>query len=146
MSVVVVDHGYLEIMREIKAFENAYTECGIRGQNGDIAEYAYYNEYGKGVPERPFMRSAIDNNRQSINSMIDSLHGEVLERKRTARQAVARLGEYGVKLIRNSITGGNWQANAPATIRRKQRKRGGAVKPLIDSGRMIQSIEHKDYV
>ena len=138
MSVQVIDRGYDAIISEMQKFNDAYVEVGIRGENGDIAEYAFYNEYGtKRIPERPFMRSAIDNNRESIFRFISQQQKEI-GTGRSAIMALDRLGQFGVKLIKNSIVSGGWKRNADSTIARKK-----SSQPLVDSGDMKGAIDHK---
>ena len=43
-------------------------------------------------------------------------------------------GSVGADLVKEAITDGEWQPNAPETVRRK-----GSDKPLIDTGAMRQA-------
>jgi len=55
----------------------------------------------------------------------------------TAKQALKELGIYQKDLVQQTITEGDFEPNAPSTIRKKR-----SDKPLIDTGRMRQSVNY----
>ena len=66
--------------------------------------------------------------------------GEPLELKRLAQGASAqdileKIGVFQKGLIQRKIVDGTFEPNAPSTIRKK-----GSSRPLIDTGRMRQSV------
>ena len=55
----------------------------------------------------------------------------------TAQGALEALGVFGKGLVQEKISTGDFEPNAPSTIRKK-----GSDKPLIDTGRLRQSVNY----
>lgn len=107
-------------------------------ENGaDLMEVAAYNEFGTStIPSRPFLRNAYDNNADEINAMNEQQARGIMEGK-SAEDCLKDMGAYGVSLVQKEIRDGDFVPNAPDTIRRK-----GSDRPLIDTGRMRQSVHY----
>ena len=91
------------------------------------------------IPERSFLRSAIDENRQLIVRFIDQQAiNLIVKQNQDIKRTLRLLGLFGVKLVKQKIIKGPFVPNAPATIRKK-----GSSKPLIDKGRLFGSITFK---
>ena len=97
-------------------------------ENGaDVCDVAAWNELGtERMPSRPFLRKSVDENESKINAFLQSKKKDLV-RGVSAEQ----------DLIQEKITDGDFAPNAEATIRQK-----GSSKPLIDSGRMRQSVNY----
>ena len=102
------------------------------------------------IPERSFIRTPMDDNRDKIQKVINKLYGQVTEGiinsdgarvPMTAEKAIAVLGEFAEGIIKKAITDIDTPANNPFTIARK-----GSSNPLIDKGQLRQSIRHEDHV
>lgn len=114
-----------------------------------IATYAHYNEYGEGVPPRPFMHNAVEARGEAWAKRV----GAFLLRGASVEHAFERAGELMRDDIRKSIEGafGGYQPNSPETIEAKTRvsvKNGQAVgkhtpQPLIWTGDMHKTIGYK---
>lgn len=103
----------------------------------DICDVAAWNELGTvNMPSRPFLRKSVDENEGKINAFLQSTKADLL-RGVSAEQVLKEIGIFQKDLIQEKITEGSFAPNAPATIRRK-----GSSKPLIDSGRMRQSVNY----
>ena len=99
--------------------------------------YASYNEFGStNVPARPFFRSAINKNRKIIISEMKGFFAKVGTGKMTGEQALNGIGLIVQGMIQDSIKNGDWQANAPSTIRAKK----GKGQPLIETGSMLRAV------
>lgn len=107
-------------------------------ENGtDICDVAAWNELGtENMPSRPFLRKSIDENENTINAFLQSKKRELIEGA-SAEQVLKEIGIFQKDLIQEKITEGNFLANAESTRRQK-----GSSKPLIDSGRMRQSVNY----
>lgn len=107
-------------------------------ENGvDMCDIAMWNELGTvRSPARPFMRQSVDNHLDEINREFQALKADIL-RGRSAEQILKELGVFQKDLMQNEIITGDFVPNAPSTIRRK-----GSSKPLIDTGRMRQSVDY----
>lgn len=103
----------------------------------DMAQIAMFNELGTSdTPSRPFLRMSVDDNQDKINSMCKSLAGDIAGGG-TAEQNLKKLGAFGVSLVQEKIGNGTFVPNAPSTIKKK-----GSDKPLIDTGKMRQSVKY----
>lgn len=86
------------------------------------------------IPERSFIRSTIAENK-NYSSLIAKLVESVLDGRRTEKQALETFGARASADMKKRIAAGIEPPNAPSTIARK-----GSSKPLIDTGRLRQSI------
>lgn len=107
-------------------------------ENGtDICDVAAWNELGTvHMPSRPFIRKSVDENEGRITDFLKSevprlVHGV------SARQVLNEIGIFQKDLIQQKITGGSFDPNSESTIRQK-----GSSKPLVDTGRMRQSVNY----
>jgi len=97
-----------------------------------VAGIATFNEYGGGhTPPRPFMRNCVKRNRKKWRNVVQDILPVNLNIKKTFQT----LGEDMVEDLRMEIYRTNTPPNAPSTIKRK-----GFNKPLIDTGKMVNSI------
>lgn len=104
----------------------------------DICDIATWNELGtdSGIPARPFMRNTVDNNGPKIDALFKRAREQVIAGE-SAEVILNGLG-VGVKgLMQEEIKKGSYEPNAPSTIKKKK-----SDKPLIDTGRMRQSVEY----
>lgn len=118
--------------------ENDKKEKGNK-KKASICDYALYNEIGvpsKNIPSRPFLRKSVDENGDKIDECLDKISGAVL-RGLSARRALDMIGNFQVGLIQKKIIDGEYEPNKEATIKRKKSSR-----PLIDTGRMRQSVKY----
>lgn len=114
---------------------------GDRTKKGgmSMAEIAAANEYGtKTIPARPFFRTALDENRDQINRVIEGEYNKIIEGKRKVQFSLNAIGVYVTQLIQKKIRMIHFPPNSQRTIKIKK-----SSKPLIDFGQMISSIQHK---
>ena len=101
----------------------------------DLANVAAFNELGTVTsPARPFLRQSVDENTDKIKSMC-AIQLTKLRDGATAEDILKALGVFQKGLVQEKIVDGSFAPNAPSTIRRK-----GSDKPLIDTGKMRQSV------
>jgi hypothetical protein len=100
-----------------------------------VAAVAAYNDFGtRRIPPRPFFRNMVAKKSPEWPDQIERLL------KANDMDAQKTLGQMGAKIagdLRQSIVDTNEPPNAPSTIRGK----GGASKPLVDTGHMLNSID-----
>ena len=109
------------------------------GNEIDLVIIAASNEFGTDtIPERSFMRAGVDENKKEFETFLAKGSFAVIAGKLSKRQLIGRLGLLGVKKIQEKIESGPFKANKPKTVQRK-----GSSKPLIDTGRLRQSITHR---
>ena len=119
-----------------------------------IAEVAAWNEFGTyNIPERPFIRQSVDKNEAAIKAMCAAQLKAIVEGKADADKAIRAVGALQVGLMQHEIISGNFEENAPITIKggwmRNQKsgkpfyvKGKESSTPLVDTGRMRQSIHY----
>lgn len=143
------------LIKEMEYLTNHSVEIGIlaidkekKGNDGEttILEYAVYNEFGtKHIPARPFMRNAVEDNSENIDSYIEKRIEAVLESQITGRVALMQIGEYIRGLIIQSIaTATNWATPLSSkTLKAKLKKGSNNDKTLIEDRFLIRSIRYQ---
>ena len=102
----------------------------------DILDVAMWNELGTSrSPSRPFLRMSVDENADKINAFIKAQLRKLAKGESTAEQILKAIGAFQKGLVQAKIKDGEFVPNAPSTIRKKK-----SDKPLIDTGRMRQSV------
>ena len=103
----------------------------------DICDIAAWNELGtEHIPSRPFLRKSVDENEDKINNFIDA-KANALMNGISAEQTLKEIGLFQKSLVHDKITDVNFVNNAESTKRKK-----GSSHPLIDTGRMRQSVNY----
>ncbi len=135
-----------KIEKELDYLKKHTVWVGFVGGEADATEdmvpiwlYANYNEYGsssRGIPSRPFFRTALNNNRKYIKEQLKELLGKVATGKMTGENALKSIGLEVQGLIQDSIKNGNWEPNSARTIRKKKFKG----QPLIETGSMLRAV------
>ena len=115
-------------------------QAGKKEKNGaDICDVAAFNEFGTvDIPSRPFIRNSVDNHEEEITSFVQREIAKCIRGGQSAESALKRIGVFQKSLIQREITEGSFVPNAPSTIRKKK-----SSKPLIDTGRMRQSVNYE---
>jgi len=112
--------------------------AGEAGDISEVAEIAAFNEFGtSSIPERPFFRQGLDNNKQAINEFVDKEHEQVLTGNRSVSEALNRIGLFVQSKIQDSIRNGDFAPLHPATKAAK-----GSTRPLIDTAQMLNSVTY----
>lgn len=165
-----IDKGWDKIVKELMALDNTYVKTGIQsntevpGKSITMAQLGAVHEFGKDIavtdrmrgylhaigihlrkdtafihiPQRSFIRSAYDENESDIKHNADIVVANILEGNMLRNQALDILGNYMQGLIQRKMVEGPFVPNSPMTIARK-----GSSRPLIDTGRLRQSIRYK---
>lgn len=103
-----------------------------------VAEVAAWNEYGtENAPARPFMRQTLKNREEDVIRHGHSQVKKELKGSYNAQTTLNAMGAYVKGCIQKEIVDGEFEPNAPSTIAKK-----GSEKPLIDTGRMRQSVTY----
>ncbi len=161
-KATVNDAGWREVQKLLRELSNgeAHVKVGVLGgpkkERGpgepvDNVDLALIHEFGApavGIPERSFLRSTFNEGKTSYISMLRTLLGRVLDERRARKKAGLRmtlrkaLDIVGLKMAIDSkkkITEGEGipPPLKPATVARK-----GSSRPLVDTGRLLNSITH----
>ena len=101
-----------------------------------VINRAIFNEFGtRRIPERPFMRNAVRNNRVKYMRALRVSAPKLLLGETDMRTVMSKLGALAQGDIQHEITVLMYPPNAPSTIKNK-----GSSKPLIDTGEMRQAV------
>lgn len=117
--------------------------------DGDNIEKAIWNEFGTAggasgggwggpVPERPFLRNAMRDNRQKYRDGMKASAKKLLLGQTALQTVLRKLGADAQGDVQESITSLSDPPNSPVTIELK-----GSSKPLIDSGEMRAAVTYK---
>jgi phage gpG-like protein len=142
------DLGWKKIKRELEWLSGKSVTIGWQGKSvltvpglsgeATIVDIATFHEFGTvNIPARPMLRTTNDKHQNAIADFFTKQLGDVVEGKRKGEQALSRSGMLVASKIQQTIRESpSWaEPLAPSTIAAK-----GSTKPLIDTGRMIQSV------
>lgn len=145
VKVTVRDLGWKRILKEIEATKGSHVDVGVLSDAGsyasddgpvNLADVATFNEFGTTrIPSRPFMAQAFDANLQGLKTFIAERLSDVYQGRNTAAAGLRMIGVWFKGKVQETIAKGEFAENAPSTIAAK-----GSDKPLIDTGRLRQSI------
>lgn len=138
-----IDPRALDRLRQRLVGDNRVVNVGVpegkREEDGTpVAMIAAVHEFGspsQGIPERPFLRAAVQRNRQKYVRLNRINLVKMLRGQATVDQALGQLGEMAKGDVQTEIRSGDFAPLKQATIKRK-----GSSRPLIDTGQMVQSI------
>jgi len=147
-TVIVRDLGYSQIVEDLNAAGEIFITVGIHGEQGERKEgdpatnvlIGSVHEFGspsRGIPQRSFIRSTMDEERERIGTLTAKAMDRVASGQLSAAQALGAVGQFAQTKIQQKITKLREPPNAPATIAQK-----GSSNPLIDTGQMRASITH----
>lgn len=145
VTVIDKDLGYTHIFKDIKEMDGKGVKVGVMGGQSakgvSVVDYAVWNEFGtKHIPKRAFMQKTADEGLPETLKFTEHLVGKMIDGGITPDGVLKNLGEFYQKKIQMNIRNAKeWAApNAPATVKLK-----GSSSPLIDQGRLIQSIRYE---
>jgi len=131
---------------EFKRFKNKlkdnprHVDIGIFGakSGSDMVQKASQNEFGtERIPERSFIRAGIDKHKVAYIKFMKKAAANIAAGVASKKTALMLLGAKAKGDIQTYIDIGKFEPNAPFTIAKK-----GSSKPLIDTGRMRQSVDY----
>ena len=162
-----IDPKALDRLRQRLVGDNRVVNVGVpegkREEDGTpVAMIAAVHEFGspsQGIPERPFLRVAVQKNRMKYVRLNRINLVKMLRGQMGMEQALGDLGAMAQGDVVAEIKAGDFQALDPKTIKARERSRssgynqsvkrkaaakkdaaGPIDRPLIDSGQMVQSI------
>lgn len=120
----------------LKSLEVGFLESAKYPNGQSVAKVAYWNNYGLGVPTRPFFTNAVENNAEKWNNAIKSILQK--QEKINFTAVLDTLGNLIVADIQKSITDIRTPPNSKITIQNKK-----SSNPLIDTGLMRSSVTYR---
>ena len=154
------DKGFKHIIRTLnKDLDGVVIKVGVqakekaarRGKDGSIrttdqplAVIAAIHEFGLGgMPQRSFLRSAYDENKPTIDAMVDNIANGAVQGM-SVGTALNQLGNEVQGMVQKKIVNGPFKPNSPAVYKRKKKysSNGEEPKPLIDTAHLRHSIRY----
>lgn len=136
--------GGRKLRKFVKEMNGKYVAVGFTDKSGtyedgaSVAQIAAFNEFGTdNMPARPFMRQTKLNNGEKIHKFMQKSIKENVE-SGSVEQMLNQVGSKYKGFIQKEIRNGEFEPNAPSTVRKK-----GSSRPLIDTGRMRQSVVYE---
>lgn len=136
-----------------KEFKGGAVDIGVFGdKDSDVVIYAATNEFGTTIagpnrniviPQRSFLRGGVDEKKSDIRSKLDIGKDKIVRGQMTTEKFLKGLGLYvAQKIIVERINRSKeWAVrNADSTIARKTIAGKKGDQPLVDTGRLKQSI------
>lgn len=142
-TVVDKDMGYQTIISCLSRLHGTIkvgimADAGSEKGGASLVDVAMYNEYGtQHIPARPFVRQTTETHRASWGSLSAKVENRVAHGM-DPHQAMEIIGVKAEGDMKATIGRGHFAPNAPNTIKQK-----GSSQPLIDTGRMRNSVSHK---
>jgi len=145
-QVLERDLGYSRIVRELKLLNGSFTKAGLpmdcktsgKSSSEEVINYAAINEMGEGkIPERSFIRSATDENRKNIFWLSESFVNQIIAGKELVKWGLSGIGDRVVNMIKHKIENGPFQKNV---------YKKGHDMPLVETGQLYETIQHKDFL
>lgn len=144
------DLGYTAVIKNVTALSSKSLVVGVLQNAGkeedgtDLVDVAIWNEYGTRdghIPARPFLSIATDENKAKWQKLTEEAADAVIDRKMPVDQALEIIGSQMAGDVQMVIGDkSKLKPNRPATIRAKSKKGKIGDAPLIDTGRLRQSI------
>lgn len=132
----------IRMVNALRKLSSAEIKIGFLESSGGyedgttVAQVAAWNEFGtEHSPSRPFMRQTLKDQREEITKFARDRAKGVVTGSMSAQMALNGIGLYVKGRMQAEIRDGEFEPNAPSTVAHK-----GSSKPLIDTGRMRQSI------
>lgn len=105
-----------------------------------LVDIATIHEFGApvaGIPERSFIRRTFKDKKKDLAKLTARLAKLIVEDKKTVQQALEILGAWGAAEVQKTITSG---APIPPPLQPGTVLAKGSSRPLVDTGRLVQSI------
>lgn len=144
------------LFNEIKKIKDARVRVGWFEEskyddNTPVANVAFWQEYGtkRGIPERPFMRPAAFKNEKNWTQLAKQEIAKCVDSGKPLTVAMEKLGlvvQGDVQAAIIAVTDPPLkESTIKARLRRKRVKKitASLTKPLIDTGTMLASVQHK---
>jgi len=113
---------------------------GPENENYNVAQVAFWQEYGEGVPERPFVSYTFSDPSllTKVRNTMKMVAETVFKGNVSSNRQLGKLGDEISNMMKWEIITWSTPSNSPSTIEKK-----GRDDPLVDTGKMWESVKHK---
>lgn len=147
-KIIEKDMGWKAIKKAMME-KPTYVDVGLlenadpRDSEMDNVAIGTVHEFGSSkanIPERSFIRSTVDEKERTYKKLLSKVAGDVIDHKSDGplKPGLNAVGSKVKSDIRSKIRGQIPPPNAPSTISKK-----GSSTPLIDSGQLVQALDHE---
>jgi len=150
------DRGLKKIASDLrKLLVKPYVAVGILEKAGNhentsmtVAQVASFHEFGTDkIPQRPFIRLAIENNLAAIKSIQTKIMQGIIRQKYDTSKGLKILGEFVWSKVKKRITDNGPYPDAPSLAEStlEAKTRGGKVgtTALVDTGQLLNSVQYE---
>lgn len=149
VTVKDVDRGWKAMLKSLVSIQKSEVRVGYFSDkdnarpdglsNVDLAAIHEFGAPSRGIPERSFIRSTVDANRDAYVNFLKKALNSAMAGERGPAWAFEVLGQKVVADIRNRVTQGAGipPPNSPKTVALK-----GSSRPLVDSGLMLKALTY----
>ncbi|MEK5070508.1 hypothetical protein [Sporosarcina sp. FSL K6-1508] len=142
MTVHLQDRNNIpELMRTLRRMKGKDIQVGVHEGDSEMSMIAAVHEYGEpklNIPERSFIRSGFDEHVDKVQEKIVELMPAVIHNNVDPDVFLDAIGMEFASLIKKKLIDLQDPPNSEKTIKIK-----GSSNPLIDTGRLRDSIVHK---
>lgn len=141
----------IDELNKLKAFAG-WLESAMYDDGTPVAGVAAVHEYGsviRGIPPRPFLRTATEDNKASWSKILEQGAKSILAGRSTAYDVMTLLGLKIEGDIKKAIKSVTTPALQQSTIDARKRKKangekiGNLTKPLVEEAIMINTVTHE---
>ncbi len=155
-KIKITDRGYARLLHTLESMKAARVTVGVHAAQGNaqhavassnsnaapaavtLLDVAAWNEFGMGVPERPWLRGWFDQNTTKNQKTIATIAKSILQGRRSIGDGLEAIGARFVGELQQWISDGSHVLpDAASTVRAK-----GSSVPLIDTGQLRTSITY----
>lgn len=130
-----IDRGYVTV--------GVHDGAGRYANGARVEQVAAWMEFGTmHIPERSFIRSAINDDLPRINKWRTELLGKLVAGKATVEQAMDALGSRVQVLIQNRVRANVSPENSPE-VQNLKRRLGLPVRTLMFTGLLLRSVAYR---
>lgn len=146
----IIDKGYDQLIKDLKNLKGVPITVGVHSDVGQdthprsgetVANIAYKNELGIGVPERSFLRHTADKKKRSWRRYCSQIIGDLVKKKRSLDWFLNNLGDRAKQDVVERIMTIKKPPNNPEYVARYKPLIGN--NPLIDTMKLMFSINYK---
>lgn len=154
-NVKVNDAAWRRLKRRLDAMakpNGPHVKVGVLASRGGQAQHdsesgmtmielAAVHEFGSpaaGIPERSFIRRTFREKEKQVVKVTAALAKAVVDGRLSVGQALGQLGAWAAAEVKKTVTAG---PHIPPPLKQATIDRKGSDRPLVDTGRLVDSVQ-----
>ena len=160
-----IDRGFNDFLRNMKQINGAYVKVGFPvgfkpgpqtspdgsppNKASEILIIGATHEFGTDragpnqditIPERSYLRSSFDEDKELNSRIIEKAYGMVLARRASVKKALGLVGLHAEARAKKKMRD---LRTPPLALSTLKRRRLGSSNPLIDTNQLVNSLRHE---